>query len=325
MELPGYWINVPGTNYNYKFNGIERVEGFGLDFAFYRGLDPVLGKWMQVDSKAEATFSMSPYCSMGNNPVSNADPDGDLFFAIPQIGFGKGGFSIGLEVGVGIPGVLSASVTGGVNIGKGGTSGYWSAQGFVAGFYAGYGSNGGFAGWGYRYAGLSGGVSYGKGGWGAGISYGGSSGNYNGSFGVGWSQNGGWDWNVNGGYTYFIENPVIEPIGGETYEWPGASDKAIAQKGGYDCLLALCEYFGDYTYDEIKSAFGSLYDAGKGTQTLQALKTIYTSSRKLGNDITDLLDGYYKYLKERPFMIAQNINMRMELMEKEKLQEENFS
>jgi hypothetical protein len=145
---------------------------------------------------------MSPYCAMGNNPVSYADPNGDIFFIIPQIGAsGKGGLSIGLEIGIGIPGVLSASITGGVNLGSK-TSVYWSVQGSAGGFYAGYGSSGGFAGWGYRYAGISGGVSYGAGGWGVGLSYGGTSGRLNGSLGIGWSQSGGFDWNVSGGYTY---------------------------------------------------------------------------------------------------------------------------
>ena len=71
------WYN--GTEYKYKYNGIERTESLGLciDLALYRGLDPVLGKWYQADPKAESIGYMSPYCSMGNNPVSNVDPEGD--------------------------------------------------------------------------------------------------------------------------------------------------------------------------------------------------------------------------------------------------------
>jgi RHS repeat-associated protein len=68
-----------------QFNGIERVDalGVGYDMAFYRGLDPVLGKWHQVDPKAEqAGFHMSPYCAMGNNPIIHTDPDGDILPAI---------------------------------------------------------------------------------------------------------------------------------------------------------------------------------------------------------------------------------------------------
>jgi RHS repeat-associated protein len=100
MELPGSWINVAGTNYNYKFNGIERVESLQLDFALYRGLDPVLGRWMQVDPKAEQSgYGMSPYCSMNNNPISQADPNGDFAFVPLLIGAAIGAISGGISNG----------------------------------------------------------------------------------------------------------------------------------------------------------------------------------------------------------------------------------
>ena len=54
MEYTGTWLNVAGTNYNYKFNGIERIESYNLDFATYRGLDPILGVWQQVDPKSRS-------------------------------------------------------------------------------------------------------------------------------------------------------------------------------------------------------------------------------------------------------------------------------
>jgi RHS repeat-associated protein len=96
MEMQGSFIN--STGFNYKFNGIERVESYNMDFALYRGLDPVLGKWYQVDPKAEAMMGMSPYCAMNNNPVLNADPEGDLpFLAIVAIGAATGVFSNGLS------------------------------------------------------------------------------------------------------------------------------------------------------------------------------------------------------------------------------------
>ncbi len=91
------WYN--GTEYKYKFNGIERTESIGLniDLALYRGLDPVLGKWYQVDPKAEVMGNMSPYCAMNNNPVSYSDPEGDLpFLAVVAIGAATGILSNGL-------------------------------------------------------------------------------------------------------------------------------------------------------------------------------------------------------------------------------------
>ena len=75
MELPGSFIN--GSDYRYKFNGIERVESFSMDFAFYRGLDPILGRWYGVDPEAEMYANMSPYCAMNNNPGNEVDPLGD--------------------------------------------------------------------------------------------------------------------------------------------------------------------------------------------------------------------------------------------------------
>jgi len=104
-ENKGAWMDTPDKDLNYKYNGIELADDFGLNvnLATFRTLDPATGRWWQVDPKAEAVMSLSPYQSMGNNPISNADPEGDLFFAIPQISF-NGGFSVGLEVCFGKPG-----------------------------------------------------------------------------------------------------------------------------------------------------------------------------------------------------------------------------
>lgn len=76
--------------YKYKFNGIESTESIGLsvDLALYRGLDPVLGKWYQVDPYAEAFYTMSPYCGMGNNPISYQDPDGGWIHVAVGAGIG---------------------------------------------------------------------------------------------------------------------------------------------------------------------------------------------------------------------------------------------
>lgn len=69
--------NLPGQPY--KYQGIQLERHFGLEMyeTFYRGLDPQLGRFTQVDPKAEASLAMSPYASMDNNPVSKIDPMGD--------------------------------------------------------------------------------------------------------------------------------------------------------------------------------------------------------------------------------------------------------
>jgi hypothetical protein len=45
--------------------------------AAFRSYDPAIGRWLQVDPKAESFASMSPYTGMGNNPISIVDPLGD--------------------------------------------------------------------------------------------------------------------------------------------------------------------------------------------------------------------------------------------------------
>lgn len=61
----------------YRYNGIERNDDLGLDMAFFRTYDPAIGRWLQVDPKAESFATMSPYTGMGNNPISIVDPMGD--------------------------------------------------------------------------------------------------------------------------------------------------------------------------------------------------------------------------------------------------------
>lgn len=80
-----------------KYNGIELDNNFDLNIyeAFYRNLDPQIGRWWQVDPKCEARInpdateedetivegleSLTPYNAMGNNPIKHSDPQGDLF------------------------------------------------------------------------------------------------------------------------------------------------------------------------------------------------------------------------------------------------------
>jgi RHS repeat-associated protein len=72
----------------YKYNGIEYNENFDLNTydAFYRNLDPQVGRWWQIDPKIE--FDMedwSPYSSNFDNPISYSDPKGDCPFCIPVV------------------------------------------------------------------------------------------------------------------------------------------------------------------------------------------------------------------------------------------------
>lgn len=90
-----------GLKSNYLYNGIEKVSDFGLDWdmARYRSLDGSIGRWGQVDPKAEALVAYSPYAAMNNNPISFTDPDGDFAFLPIIIGAAVGGTLGGIQHG----------------------------------------------------------------------------------------------------------------------------------------------------------------------------------------------------------------------------------
>jgi len=68
-----------GKYNRYKYNGIEFDSTFGLDSyeAKLRDLDPQIGRWWQVDPKAESMESVSPYSSNFDDPIKFDDPNGD--------------------------------------------------------------------------------------------------------------------------------------------------------------------------------------------------------------------------------------------------------
>ncbi len=69
------------TGQPYKYQGIELEKHFGLETyeTFYRGLDPQLGRFNSIDPKPN--YDISPYASMGNNPVLLTDPLGDVWLS----------------------------------------------------------------------------------------------------------------------------------------------------------------------------------------------------------------------------------------------------
>lgn len=80
MKMVGPWMGAGAAEETkYGYNGIEHVDEFdlGVNMAFYRTLDPLTGRWWQVDPKAESFMGLSPYNSMGNSPMTFADPMGD--------------------------------------------------------------------------------------------------------------------------------------------------------------------------------------------------------------------------------------------------------
>jgi RHS repeat-associated protein len=62
-----------------EFNGIEHTTDLDLNQydAFYRTLDPQIGRFLQIDPKIESADSWSSYCAMLNSPVLRSDPLGD--------------------------------------------------------------------------------------------------------------------------------------------------------------------------------------------------------------------------------------------------------
>jgi RHS repeat-associated protein len=64
----------------FKYNGIEHNTDFDLNMydAFYRNLDPQIGRFWQIDPEAESLEDYSPFASMYNNPISIVDPLGDF-------------------------------------------------------------------------------------------------------------------------------------------------------------------------------------------------------------------------------------------------------
>jgi RHS repeat-associated protein len=100
------------------FTGHEHLSWFNLVNMNGRLYDPLVGRFLSPDNYVQMPdFSQSynrySYCL--NNPLKYTDPDGELFWIIPSIGWSKeGGLSIGISAVFGIPGSV-LSVQAGAN------------------------------------------------------------------------------------------------------------------------------------------------------------------------------------------------------------------
>ncbi|WP_421947691.1 RHS repeat-associated core domain-containing protein [Phaeodactylibacter xiamenensis] len=149
MTMQGSWLSTSIPKNKYRYNGIEQTANLGLDVynAFYRTLDPSLGRWWQVDPYAESFYSMSPYCGMGNSPLVYSDSEGGFIHivvgaAIGGVGnliyqgvsgnigsFGDGLAAFGIGAGAGALG----AATGGAAFAAAGSAGIISGTGGVLG------------------------------------------------------------------------------------------------------------------------------------------------------------------------------------------------
>ncbi len=75
------WINLADTlqpRNLYRYNGKEMIEEMDLNLAGYgaRMMDPILGRFINVDPLADQFPGYSPYNYVLNNPIKLIDPDG---------------------------------------------------------------------------------------------------------------------------------------------------------------------------------------------------------------------------------------------------------
>ena len=77
LQASTSWTREHSTNNFLYNNGAELNTTSGLYDTFYRGFDPALGRFMQVDPLAHEYHSVTPYQYALNNPALLNDPNGD--------------------------------------------------------------------------------------------------------------------------------------------------------------------------------------------------------------------------------------------------------
>jgi RHS repeat-associated protein len=76
--------SIKKTNYLYNGKELQHDEfnpGNGLELEDYgaRMYDPQTGRWTTPDDFGEIAYAETPYCYVGNNPISRIDPDGNTW------------------------------------------------------------------------------------------------------------------------------------------------------------------------------------------------------------------------------------------------------
>ncbi len=91
------------TTLPFGYNGAEWKDNLGLHLTTYRTMAPEVALWGQVDPKAEWDYGTSPYASMRGNPISCADPYGDIpVLPLVVVTAAKIGLTVGAKVAIGV-------------------------------------------------------------------------------------------------------------------------------------------------------------------------------------------------------------------------------
>ncbi len=78
LQQSGPWIEAAGSDNDYKYNGKELTDEFGLNWLDYgaRIFDPILARWNSIDPLSSNMSNWSHYNYTFNNPIKYIDPDG---------------------------------------------------------------------------------------------------------------------------------------------------------------------------------------------------------------------------------------------------------